>query len=199
MYKQFVHATRLLSVGGECSEPTAAPVCGERSEPRQPSARVGFDPKLSPLKNAVFEPAVAQRIPVWGEDNESKRLRDRAFVDPGEPRDRFRAGVGVIKHARRRWHPVVDGRLKPAFRDRRLVFDRNMAGRPEVTPASCAAKKAAGLIGVVGCNVALDGRTDRRRDDNCPDRPGNHTTVSRRCGTVLSGRRVSRRRSPVFR
>ena len=187
MYKQFVHPQPRLPVGGE------------RLEPSQPSARVGFDPKFPPLKDAVFESAVAQRRPMWCEDDEGERFRDRAFVELGKPRDRLRAGVGVIKHAWRGWRPVVDGRLKPAFRDRRLVWDRNMAGRPEVTPLSSTAEKAAGLVGVVGCDVALDGRTDRRRDDNCPDRPGNHTTVSRRCGTVLSGRRVSRRRSPVSR
>ena len=159
----------------------------ELSESRQPVACcVGFDPELSPLKDAVFESTVAQRVSVRREDDEGEWLRNRAFVDPREPRDRPRAGVRVVKHAWWGWHPVVDGRLKPAFRDRRLVWDRDMAGRPQLSPAPPTVKKAAGLIRMVGCNVVLDGGTDRRRDSNDSDRPETHTMVSRRHDTVLS-------------
>ena len=64
-----------------------------------------------------------------------------------------------------------------------------MPGRTKPPPAPLTAEKPAGFVGMVGCDVALDGRTDRWRDDNCPDRPGNHNCTYDRRGTGLSGRR----------
>ena len=161
------------------------------SKSSQPFTRCSrFDPELPPPTQAAFESTVAQHGSSWREHNDGEGFWDRAFVDPGESRDRLRACMGVIKDPRRWRHPFVDGRLKASLRDRRLVWDRDVTRRTQPAPATGAVKKATSLLGMVGCNIALDGGADRRRDDKRPDRPRNHTTPCRWRDTALSARSV---------
>lgn len=92
------------------------------SEARQSrSISAGFDREFLPAEQLALESAVAERRSVWGKHDECERLGNGSLVDRCQFGGGACARVGVIEHSWRRRSTVVDGRLEPALRRRRVV------------------------------------------------------------------------------
>jgi 2'-5' RNA ligase len=145
-----------------------------QSRERVPVAGVGAvaaDGEFLPAEQAALEQPVTVGRSARGEHDEGVPFGNLPAVDVGQAGGSRRRRVGVIADPGFGWGALVDGRDEPPFRRGRLVGQGDVFGRVEASAAALTGQEAAGLPGVFGRDVFVDGANESLRDRHASD-PG---------------------------
>jgi hypothetical protein len=127
------------------------------------------DGELPPAEQATPEESVAVGVATGGEHDEGVPFGNHPAVDVGQAGGGRRRGVGVIADPGFRGCALVDGSDEPPFGIGRFVRQGDVAGRVESSVAPLTGQEAAGLPGMFGRDVVVDGVNDSPWNCHTPD------------------------------